>query len=101
MQYQNDLSLRLGAIWNQENRQIVAATVDLIGYDSQLRSPNPQTIARGSRFQSKSGNLGFQLQSAVIALRTRSAEGTGAAFLSQRGRQKGATYIFIAGGAGA
>lgn len=92
MQYQNHLSLRLGAIWYGENRQIVAATVDLMGYDSQLPSPDPQTIDRGSRFQSKSENPGFPVQSAASETRT--------ALLSQSGSQKGAINICIAGGVG-
>ncbi len=93
MQYQNHLSLRLGAIWHRENRQIVAATVDLIGHNSQLRSSDPQTIDRGSRFQSKSGNLGFPVQLAASETRT--------ALLSQNGSEKGAIHTCIAGGVGA
>lgn len=101
MQYQNHLSLRLGAIWDRENPQIVAATVDLIGYDSQRRSRDPQTISRGSRFQSKSRNLGGQVQFAAIALRAGGANETLAAILPQTGTQRDAIRVCIAGGVGA
>lgn len=101
MQYQNHLSLRLGAIWHRENRQIVAATLDLIGYDSQLRIPDPQTISRVARFQSKSANLVCQLQCAAMALRPGSAKETRAALLPQRGTQRDAIHLDIAGGSGA
>lgn len=109
MQYQNHLSLRLGAIWHRENRQIVAATVDLIGDNSQLRTSDPQTIDRGSRFQSKSGNPGFPVKSGAMltprlttfGLRARGAKETGAALLSPGGMQKDAIHICIAGGVGA
>lgn len=101
MQYQNHLSLRLGAIWHRENGQIVATTLDLIGYDSQLRSPDPLTISRESQFQSKSGNLGCQVQSAAIGLRGGGAHETRTAFLPHRGTQRDAIHLYLAGGSAA